>query len=396
MKIKTFEFNIMEFSGSLGDLGTLIPLSLGMIIVCGLNTSTVLVMIGLFYVASGLFFKLPVPVQPLKLVAAIAIANPSKITPEIISGASIIFGIILLFSGLTGFIDKLSKLFKKPIIRGIQLGLGLILAQKGMTFIMDPSLFNWNQNLLEINGYSLPLNLLIGIMMIGLTLIFLNNKKFPTALIIVAIGICIGILSGRMNETSFETGSTGFSLTIPSFENMFTALFLLVIPQIPLTIGNAVIGTADTCFSLFGKNKKTKNISYRSLANSMGIINCMVGFLGGMPMCHGAGGLAAHYRFGARTGGSNIMIGLVFMVSGIFFGKMSFAVLSCLPNAVFGTLLLFTGLELSILIRDLDQKKDIFIALLIACIAISTNNMGVAFISGMLTDQLIKWKRIEL
>ena len=395
MKIKSFEFNIMEFSGSLGDLGTLIPLSLGMIIVCGLNTSTVLVMIGLFYIASGLFFKLPIPVQPLKLVAAIAIANPSKITPEIISGASIIFGIILLFSGITGIIDKLSKLFKKPVIRGIQLGLGLILAQKGLAYIMDPSLFNWNQKALELNVYSLPLNLLTGIIMIVLTLVFINNKKFPSALIIVAIGLCIGILSGRMNESSFETGSTGFSLTIPSFDNMLTSLFLLVIPQLPLTIGNAVIGTADTCVSLFGRNEKTKKISYRSLANSMGIINCMVGFLGGMPMCHGAGGLAAHYSFGARTGGSNIMIGLLFMISGIFFGKMSFVVLSCLPNAVFGTLLLFTGLELSILIRDLDQKNDIFIALLIACIAISMNNMGVAFISGILTDHLLKWNKME-
>jgi len=395
MKIKSFEFNIMEFSGSLGDLGTLIPLSLGMIIVCGLNTSTVLVMIGLFYIASGLFFKLPIPVQPLKLVAAIAIANPSKITPEIISGASIIFGIILLFSGITGIIDKLSKLFKKPVIRGIQLGLGLILAQKGLAYIMDPSLFNWNQKALELNVYSLPLNLLTGIIMIVLTLVFINNKKFPSALIIVAIGLCIGILSGRMNESSFETGSTGFSLTIPSFDNMLTSLFLLVIPQLPLTIGNAVIGTADTCVSLFGRNEKTKKISYRSLANSMGIINCMVGFLGGMPMCHGAGGLAAHYSFGARTGGSNIMIGLLFLISGIFFGKMSFVVLSCLPNAVFGTLLLFTGLELSILIRDLDQKNDIFIALLIACIAISMNNMGVAFISGILTDHLLKWNKME-
>ena len=128
----------------------------------------------------------------------------------------------------------------------------------------------------------------------------------------------------------------------------------------------------------------------------MGVTNCVVGIFGGMPMCHGAGGLAAHYRFGARTGGSNIMIGTVFIVLGVFFGKMSFAILSCLPNAVFGTLLLFAGLELAILIRDMDKKKDVFIALLIACIAISTNNMGAAFISGIITDQLIQWKKIEL
>ncbi|KPA14394.1 sulfate transporter [Candidatus Magnetomorum sp. HK-1] len=395
MNLKKFQFNIMEFSGSLGDLGTLIPLSLGMIMVCGLSTSTVLVMIGLFYVISGLFFKLPMPVQPLKLVAAIAIANPSKITPDIIAGAGLIFGMILLFLGITGFIDQLAKLFKKPIIRGIQLGLGLILTQKGIAYIMNPNLFNW-QNVSELFGYNISINLIAGIIMIGLTLFLLNNKKFPAALIIVGIGICMGLLSGGLNETSFETGSTGFYCKLPSFENMITALFLLVIPQIPLTIGNAVIGTADTCFSLFGKGEKTNKISYRALANSMGVTNCVVGIFGGMPMCHGAGGLAAHYRFGARTGGSNIMIGTVFIVLGVFFGKMSFAILSCLPNAVFGTLLLFAGLELAILIRDMDKKKDVFIALLIACIAISTNNMGAAFISGIITDQLIQWKKIEL
>jgi SulP family sulfate permease len=395
MKQNTFQFNIMEFSGSLGDLGTLIPLSLGLIMMCGLSTSTVFVMIGLFYVITGLFFKLPLPVQPLKVVAAISLANPSQVTPEIIAGAGLAFGIILLFLGTTGMIDPIAKLFKKSVIRGIQLGLGLILIQKGLTFIMNPAIFNWQTtSILFLDR--IPVNLTVSIIMIAMTLFFFNSRRVPAALIIVSMGIILGLMFGGLKNVSLEVGSTGLSYVLPDYQNIITALFLLVIPQIPLTIGNAVIGTSDTCVSLFGTNEKTKKVTYRSLANSMGITNIFVGLFAGMPMCHGAGGLAAHYRFGARTGGSNIMIGSIFIISGLFFGKLSFALLNCLPNAVFGTLLLFAGLELAVLIRDLNDKNDVFVAMLIAGIAIRTNNMGVAFISGMLVERLIQWIKIEL
>jgi len=394
MKRNIFQFYIMEFSGSLGDLGTLIPLALGMIMVCELNTSSVFLMIGVFYVITGLFFKLPLPVQPLKVVAAIALSNPSQVTSEIIASAGLTFGFILLFLGTTGIIDIVAQLFKKPIIRGIQLGLGLILIQKGLSFIIDPKLFTWETSSLIFFDY-FSVNLTVSIIMIAMTLFFFNSRRFPIAIIIVGSGMTLGILCGGLKNVPLEMGSTGLSLALPSYDNILTSLFLLVIPQLPLTIGNAVIGTADTCFSLFGKDKKTKKVTYKSLANSMGITNCFVGLFSGIPMCHGAGGLAAHYRFGARTGVSNIMIGLIFIISGALFGKLSFALLNCLPNAVFGTLLLFAGLELAMLIRDLSQKNEIFVSMLIAGIAISTKNMGVAFISGMFVERMIHWIKLE-
>jgi len=392
IKSKTFQFNIMEFSGSLGDLGTLIPLSLGMIMVCGLNTSTVLLAIGLYYVITGLFFKLPLPVQPLKVVAAISLANPSQITSEIIAAAGLSFGIILLFLGITGIINPIAKLFKKSVTRGIQLGLGLILIQKGIVYIMNPKLFNWQTTSIVLIG-DISVNLIVSILMIGITLFFFNAKRVPVAIILVSIGLGLGIFGGGLNNISLEFGSTGISFAIPTPDNIIIALFLLVLPQLPLTIGNAVIGTVDTCFSLFGTGEQTKKVSYRSLANSMGITNCLVGLFSGMPMCHGAGGLAAHFRFGARTGGSNIMIGTLFIICGLFFVKASFALLNCLPNAVFGTLLMFAGLELAVLVSDLNHKNDLFVSMTIAGIAISTNNMGVAFISGMIMEKLIQWKK---
>ena len=155
------------------------------------------------------------------------------------------------------------------------------------------------------------------------------------------------------------------------------------------------MGTADTCTTLFRKDPHAKRVTYRALAASMGITNVFAGFLGAMPMCHGAGGLAAHYRFGARTGGSNMMIGIVFLIIALAFGKTGISLLSSIPNAILGVLLFYAGIELALLVRDVSEKDDLFISLLIAAIGFSTTNMGIAFVAGILVMHLIRWRRIR-
>jgi SulP family sulfate permease len=155
------------------------------------------------------------------------------------------------------------------------------------------------------------------------------------------------------------------------------------------------MGTADTCESLFGKGPHTGKATYSALASTMGITNIFAGLLGAMPMCHGAGGLAAHYRFGARTGGSNLMIGICFLFMGLAFGKTGILILSAIPHSILGILLLFAGLELALLIRDITEKEDLFISLLIASIGFATTNMGIAFVAGMVVMGLIKWRHIR-
>ena len=204
------------------------------------------------------------------------------------------------------------------------------------------------------------------------------------------------MLLGSLREAAFALGPTPIHLQTLTPADFSTALILLVIPQIPLTLGNAVIGTTDTCFTLFGRNPGTRRVSNRAFAVSMGLANLGTGLLGGIPMCHGAGGLAAHYRFGARTGGSNIMIGAIFLVIALGFGKMGIALLSSIPNGILGVLLLFAGLELALLIRDVTGKNELFVTFLVAGIGLATTNMGIAFFIGILTQGLLKWCRIEL
>lgn len=387
-----YKFGRMEFAGSLGDLGTLIPLSIALIVINGLNATAVFLMVGLFYIGTGLYYKLPIPVQPLKLVAAIAIA--SQMDAATIAASGYLMGVILLFIAATGIVDVLARLFTKPIVRGIQLGLGFILISKGIAFIGKDELL--------INGvtgsavvWNVSQNTLVGVLGVLLVMFLLANKRLPAAIAVILFGLVVSALSGAVGEVSFSIGFEPISLFLPDQAVLLNALILLVIPQIPLTVGNAVMATADTARSLFGE-EKAKRSTFRSFATSMGLANIGAGAVMGMPMCHGAGGLAAHYRFGARTGGSNLMIGTIFVVIAGVFGKMAISLLGLIPNSILGVLLLFAGLELAMLIKDITEKKDFFVAFFIAGIALATTNMGIAFIAGMIVLYIIKLAKIEI
>ena len=187
MQLRSYKFDRVELAGSLGDLGTLIPLSLALITINGLSFTTVILGVGLFYIACGLYFKLPIPVQPLKVVSAIAIAYPEKITLSIMSATGLIFGALLLILAFTGIINQLAKIFTKPIVRGIQLGLGFLLISKGIAFISKPDLFIHAASS-DISTFGIPVNLIIGVITLVMVLFLLSNKRFPAALVVVVAG----------------------------------------------------------------------------------------------------------------------------------------------------------------------------------------------------------------
>ncbi len=395
MQIGDYKFDRNELAGSLGDLGTIVPLAVALMIICNLSVTSVLMMVGCFYLVSGIYFKLPIPVQPLKVVSAIAIASPEIVTGNLIAASAIIFGGLLLLLAFTGFIDKIAKLFAKPVVRGIQLGLGLLLIHKGIDLVLKPGLFFNRPGIGEILVSGVSVNLLIGLAAFFIALLFISNKRFPAALVIISGGIFTGIFLGAFDQLDFQLGPTKIQFFTPDSKDFLNAFYLLVIPQMPLTIGNAVIGTTDTCRTLFGDNTKTSRATNKTFAASMGMVNVVAGWLTAMPMCHGAGGLAAHYRFGARTGGSNIIIGVIFLVIALGFGKIGIALLTAIPTAVLGILLAFAGFELSILIRDIETRNDLFIALLTGSIGFATANMGIAVAAGIIVYFVMKWRKID-
>ena len=381
-------FDRVELAGSLGDLGTLLPIVVGMILINKLSPTTVFLAFGLFYLMTGYYFRLPIPVQPLKAVGAIAIAYPNQITESVIGASGVLFGLILLVLSLSGTLDRVAKLFTQPVVRGIQLALGLIFLKKGIEFITTQNIF-----LSGVNGHfaEYQINLGIGVLVFAIVLLLLDNKKVPAALAALGFGIISGLVLGGLQGQSLGIGPTPVHLISPSLHDFWIAFIMLILPQIPLTIGNACVGTADACTSLFPGSPLLSKSTAGKFALTMGIANLPAGLFGAVPMCHGTGGLAAHYRFGARTGGAPILIGAIFVVLALVLGEFGLTVLALIPNSVLGVLLIFAGLELCPLVRSLKTNEEFFVALLIAGIALAVPNMAWAFGIGILVDLFIRY-----
>ena len=388
MQFNTYKFNRMELAGSISDIGVMLPLMIAMITINGLNPASVLFMVGLLYIISGIYYKIPVPVQPLKVVAAVAIAEGAEIiTPGVISAASLLMGFFLLFIAVTGLVNQISKLFPHPVVRGIQFGLGLILLIKAVEFIIKPQ----SGALLNIN-----FNIIIGIIGLIILLIFLNNKKIPGAIAVVAFGIVATLLylsfyGAGIQIPVFQAPQLPTPV-MPAQSDFVTAFLLLVIPQIPLTIGNAVMSTADLSRHYF--KEKAEKVTPKALSSTMGIVNIITGAVGGMPMCHGSGGVAANYFFGARTGGSNIMIGGVFILLA-FLGSIALILLMLIPYSILGVLLFFVGIELMLMIRDVSGYDDLFVVLVIGGLSIALN-MAAGFIIGIILYYFLKKGLVKL
>ncbi|MCF8039369.1 MAG: putative sulfate/molybdate transporter [Desulfohalobiaceae bacterium] len=395
-----FKFNRMELAGSLGDLGTLLPIAMAMVLINGLDPLGLFLSIGVFFILSGIYFGVTVPVQPMKVIGAYAIAT--SMSADQILASSLLMGIFLLIIGLTGAIDLIRKITPQPVIRGVQLSTGALLIAGGVKFIIGTSKYQTLQDAVEpyLAWQSLgpiPISLIIGGITAVITLLLLDNKKFPAGLIVVLGGLVIGLVLGA--RLDFGINGIGFHLPdilpfgFPGKADFSFALLALVLPQLPMTLGNAVLAYTDLSRQYFGE--RSKKVTNRKACISMALANFLSFFLGGMPLCHGAGGLAAHYRFGARTAGSNVMIGLIFAGLALVLGSNVMNVLNLLPMSILGVLLVFAGSQLTLTVMDLDSRKDFFVATLILGITLASN-LAAGFIAGMITAQILRWEKLSV
>jgi SulP family sulfate permease len=179
----------------------------------------------------------------------------------------------------------------------------------------------------------------------------------------------------------------------PSFEDLSFALLVLVLPQVPMTLGNAVMANADLSLQYFPQ--EGRRVTYRALCISMALANLGSFFLGGMPMCHGAGGLASRYRFGARTAGSNLMIGAIFTVMALFLGPQALSVICRLPLSALGVLLVFAGIQLALTLLDMQTRKDLFVPLLMLGITLASN-LAAGFMAGIAVAWAFKSEKLHV
>lgn len=358
---RDFEFNLRELAGSMGDFGTLFPLAVGLIVVNGLNPAGLFIMLGLVNIVTGLVYRLPMPVEPKKVISVAAIAQNWPASMVYASGLGL--GLVWFFLALTGLLHKIMAWTPLFVVRGIQLALGLMLAWEGVKMMSGAPL--------------------LGLLAVIIVLTLRENRYAPAAIVLLGLGFSMALWQGGWQ--SLEIGLTLPPLTLPRLEEVWRAMLWAGFAQIPLSITNAVIATAALIRDYF----PDKAVSERRLMLNMGFMNVIPAFFGGMPMCHGAGGLAGQYYFGARTGGTNILEGLIEISLGLFLSKSLENLLSVFPMALVGGMMFLVGLELLKMIKGL-QGWGLRIAIITALTAALTN-MAIGFGVGLAVAYTIRF-----
>ena len=395
-----FQFNRLEFAGSLGDMGTLLPMLIGLILINGMDPTGLLLVVGLYYIGSGLYFGVTVPVQPMKVIAAYAIAT--GMPAQQIFAAGVWMAGLLFVIGATGLIDIIGRYIPKAVIRGVQLSTGTLLMAQGTRFIIGQSKFQLlsgaAEPYLKLQAIGpVPIGIFLGILAGGIVMRFISNRRFPAGLLVIIGGAAVGMIFGT--HEGLDNLSMSFNLPHwlpfgwPGYSDWMIALFVLVLPQLPMTLGNAVVANADLSKDYFGKH--SGRVTYRALTLSMALANFASAALGGMPLCHGAGGLAAHYRFGARTAGSNLIIGGIFIALGVFLGYHALAVIYLIPMSILGVMLLFAGSQLALTIIDVRRRKDFFLIVMMLGITLAAN-LAVGFVIGIAMAYALKSDRLDV
>ena len=365
------KLNRHEISGSLGDLGTFIPLLVGMSITNGLDFATALFFAGLFNIITGFAFSIPMAVQPMKAIAAVAIAEHLRLGQ--ILAAGIWTSSIIFLLGITRLITVVDRWVPKPVVRGLQLGLGLQLIGSGIKLIRE------THSVWGLDSIS------VGIVGFAFILFFASSRKMPSALVLFVAGL---VLAAAANPDIFSTLRLGFSLPhwVPlTWEDFRSSFFRAALPQIPLTMLNSVVAVCALSVDLFPDHPARP----RKVAVSVGLMNLVSGWFGGMPMCHGAGGLAGQYRFGARSSASIIFLGCLKMVLGVFLGGSLLSLLHVYPNSILGVLLGISGLELSLVATDQTERGAATVMLGTAAAVLALNSTATGFAIGWVLSLLM-------
>lgn len=313
-----------DASGALGDLGTLLPLGFGAIGLAGLAPVPVLLGFAAFYIATGLYYRLPIPVQPMKAVTALLLT--AQVSSQSLVASGVLLGAILLLLGATGWITWAARLVPRSVLSGLQLGLGVLLAKMSI----------------DLMATSLPLGL---VTLAVLTITLKLSPTMPATLIGLGVSVALGALFGAPGLMLQIPDPVTLALPeLPGIHGWHQALSTVVLPQLALTVTNAVLLTALLAEEYFGE--QSRRVSPARLSMSAGLANLFMVPLGALPMCHGAGGLAAHHRFGARTGMAPVLLGIILLMVALVPGGLS--VIAAIPIAGLGALLFIAAVELAL------------------------------------------------
>lgn len=354
---------LQDCSGACGDLGTFIPHVIGAITVAGLAPVGVLLGFGVFMVGTGAFYRLPLPVQPMKAVSAVILTNGLR--PGEIAAAGLVLGAVLLVLSVTGAIGRVARLIPQSVSAGLQLGLGILMGVLGLRLMLE---IPW-----------------LGFGALALVAALMRIPRCPAAPLMLATASLAAWCAGRLSVPD-EIGLAWHMPTIvlPAWDEVWRSIGLAVIPQLPLTLTNAVIVTASLCREMFPGD--AARATEQRLALSTGLANLALAPFGAMPMCHGAGGLQAQYRFGARTGLAPMLLGAVLLVLGLGFAESAAQLFAVIPIGAVGALLVFAGADLALSRRLFDGRPSCLPVIGVAALLTVAANPAIGLAGGWIAE----------
>lgn len=330
------KFDRHELAGAFGDIGTSLPLIAALLLATDLNAAGVLLTFGLAQVATGFLYGLPMPVQPLKAMAVVVIAGQAP--GGLLQMAGLLIGLLMLGLSASGALDWLGRAIPPCVIRGLQAGLGCMLARTAFGLIgREDGSGGW----------------IVAAGTLGVLVWLRRHPRLPGALLV--IGAALAWAAACRLDWSILAAGIGFSAPHPATwpsGQWLTALTLLVLPQLPLSLGNSVLATQQTARDLF----PARGFTLRQLGLTYAGLNLIVPWLGGIPVCHGCGGLAGNHALGARTGGAVVIYGALFVAAGLLASGLFVTLVKAFPPAVLGAILLLEASVLVGLLRDLRRS----------------------------------------
>jgi hypothetical protein len=355
-----------ELAGAVADVGVLVPIAVALIVSNGLSATAVLLPAGLLYLTAATVYRLPVPVQPLKAFGAIAIAKGLG-SDEIAAGA-LLMGVIFIVLGRLGVLDVAARGFPRALIRGVQLTVGLLFLKIAWGLVTDPPK-SFQEHALATD-WALPLALLVLVAAFAL-------RRWPITLALVGAGAVIMVV---LAGDDVALGPSAIALPHLDWAIFWTAFTVLVVPQVPLSFANSCLATADAARVYFGR--AAKRVRPGRLATTFGSANLLAGTISGMPVCHGAGGMTAHYAFGARTAAAPAAMGVLLLVLALVLGAGLAGLLTAFPLPILAGVLACAGVLHITLLRDLQRVREWAVAILVGAIGFEVN-LTVALVLGL-------------
>jgi hypothetical protein len=269
-------------------------------------------------------------------------------------------GAIFLVAGRLGLVDLAARAFPRALVRGVQLTVGLLFLKIAWGLVTDPPK-SFAPHALDAR-WALPLGLLV----VGLALAL---KRYAISLVLVGTGTVLAVV---LAAGEISIGPAAISLPSLDAHVLLTALTVLVLPQAPLSFANSCLATSDAARAYFGE-QAARRVRPGRLATTLGLANLVAGSISGMPVCHGAGGLTAHYSFGARTAAAPLAMGGGLLVLAVGFGSGLAGVLPAFPLPILAGMLATAGILHIGLLRDLRVARDWGLALLVGVIGFEVN-----------------------